>query len=154
VNKKQNLLYPILAVLVLVIVAAVMMVIGRGHTVYFDNKTLELNGETYKAPYKIEVVVKGETVAKLNARDRGMAPCIGQTMHATLIVTQEKKGAEETIEIAVKLPYSLDGVVLNLPGYLAGLPEEDYLSEFIPAVTEADPDATEETVDEFGLSEF
>ena len=39
-KKKQNLLYPILAVLVLVIIAAVMMVIGRGHTVYFDNKTL------------------------------------------------------------------------------------------------------------------
>ena len=75
-KKKQNLLYPILAVLVLVIIAAVMMVIGRGHTVYFDNKTLELNGETYKAPYKVEVIVKGETVAKLNARDRGVGTCM------------------------------------------------------------------------------
>lgn len=152
-KKKQNLLYPILAVLVLVIIAAVMMIIGRGHTVYFDNKTLELNGETYKAPYKVEVIVEGETVAKLNARDRGVATCMGQTMHATLIITQEKKGAEQTVDVDIKLPYSIDSFVLNLPGYLAGLSQEDYLTEFVPAVTEA-PDATEETIDEFGLGEF
>lgn len=151
-KKKQNLLYPILAVLVLVIVAAVMMVIGRGHTVYFDNKTLELNGESYKAPYKVEIVVGGETVAKLNARERGVATCTGQTMRATLIITQEKKGAEETMDVEIKLPYSIDSFVLNLPGYLAGLSQEDYLTEFVPVVVETE--ATEETVDEFGLSEF
>ncbi len=152
-KKKQNLLYPILAILVLVIIAAVMMVIGRGHTVYFDNKTLELGSETYKAPYKVEVVVDGESVAKLNARDRGVATCTGQTMHATLIITREKKGTEETMDIALKLPYSIDSFVLNLPGYLAGLSQEDYLTEFVPAVTEA-PDTTEETIDEFGLGDF
>ena len=36
-SKKKTLLIRILAVLVLVVIAAVMMVIGRGHTVYFDN---------------------------------------------------------------------------------------------------------------------
>lgn len=152
-KKKQNLLYPILAVLVLVIVAAIMMVIGRGHTVYFDNKTLELNGQTYSAPYKVEVIVGGESVAKLNARDRGVATCMGQTMHATLIITQEKKGAEQTMDVAIQLPYSIDSFVLNLPGFLAGLPQEDYLTEFASVVEET-PEETEETVDEFGLSEF
>lgn len=151
-KKKQNLLYPILAILVLVIIAAVMMVVGRGHTVYFDNKTLELNGQTYSAPYKVEVIVKGESVAKLNARDRGVATCMGQTMHATLIITQEKKGAEQTMDVAIKLSYSIDGFVLNLPGYLAGLPQEDYLTEFVPVAVETE--ATEETIDEFGLGEF
>ena len=31
----------------------------------------------------------------------------------------------------------MDGIIINLPGYLAGLPEEAYLSEFVPAVTES-----------------
>ena len=33
----------------------------------------------------------------------------------------------------MKLPHDLDGVIINLPGYMAGLPEEAYLEEFIPA---------------------
>ena len=39
--KTRRVLFAFLLVLVLVAVAAAMMVIGRGHTVYFDNKTLE-----------------------------------------------------------------------------------------------------------------
>ena len=151
--KVRKILIRVAVVLLCVVLGATMMVIGRGHTVYFDNKTLELNGQTYSAPYKVEIIVGGETVAKLNARERGVATCMGQTMHATLIITQEKKGAEQTVDVAIKLPYSIDSFVLNLPGYLAGLPQEDYLTEFVPAVTEA-PDATEETIDEFGLGEF
>lgn len=30
----------------------------------------------------------------------------------------------------------MDGVILNIPGYLAGLPQEAYITEFVPAVTE------------------
>ena len=33
----------------------------------------------------------------------------------------------------------MDGVIINIPGYLAGLPEEAYLTEFVPVVTE-EPD--------------
>ena len=38
---KRRMLFSLLLVLMLVGVAAAMIVIGRGHTVYFDNKTLE-----------------------------------------------------------------------------------------------------------------
>ena len=37
----------------------------------------------------------------------------------------------------MKLPYKLDGVVVNLPGLLANLPQEAIQSEFVPIVTEA-----------------
>ena len=47
---KRRILFSVLMVLILVVIAAVMMVIGRGHTIYFDNKTLEdYQGQTYKA---------------------------------------------------------------------------------------------------------
>ena len=51
-----------------------------------------------------------------------------------------------------ELPMGIDGVIINLPGYFAGLPEEAYMSAFIPApVTETEP---EETTDDMGLGEF
>ena len=49
------------------------MIIGRGHTVYIDNKSMEYNGQSYKSPYKVVVFVDGEQVAKLRDKERGMA---------------------------------------------------------------------------------
>ncbi len=130
-NKMRSLLFRIGTVLVLVGICVWMMIVGRGHTVYFDNKKLEYEGETYEPPYKVTVFVKGEQVAKLNKKDRGMATTIGQNFRMTL------------------------RIVINLPGYLAGLPEEAWMSEFIPLATSADEE-TEEVpgTDEFALDEI
>ena len=58
---KRRLIFPTLMVLLLAAIAACMMVIGRGHTVYLDNKTLEdYNGQTCKAFDRVVVTVKGE----------------------------------------------------------------------------------------------
>ena len=136
-SKKRALLFRLGAVLLLLVIAACMMVIGRGHTVYLDNKTLEYEGNTYKAPYKITVFVRGEQVAKLYAKERGSATNIGQNYAMTLRVMQEKGGDEVEYSFQMKLPYKLDGVVVNLPGLLANLPQEAIQSEFVPIVTEA-----------------
>ena len=137
-KSKRILLFRLAALAVLVAVAAVMLVIGRGHTVYFDNQTLEYEGKTYETPYKVVIYTGGEEVAKLYDRERGMATCIGQSLKLTLEITQEKGGEEQLVDVTIPLPYSLDGIIINLPGYLAELPEEAYLTEFVPAVTETD----------------
>ena len=154
-NKMRSLLFRIGTVLVLVGICVWMMLVGRGHTVYFDNKKLEYGGETYEPPYKVTVFVKGEQVAKLNKKDRGMATTIGQNFRMTLRIMKEKKGEETEETYDIRLPYDLDGIVINLPGYLAGLPEEAWMSEFIPLATSADEE-TEEVpgTDEFALNEI
>lgn len=141
------------AVILLLAVAALMMVVGRGHTVYFDNKLLDYDGKTYDSPYKIVVLVNGEQAAKLYDKERGMATWIGQSFKMTLEVTQEKGGEEVTNTYALKLPYNMDGIVINLPGYLAGLPEEAYLTEFVSAVPET-PEEEVPIVDEFAIPEM
>lgn len=151
-KNKRALLFRLAAVLLLIAIAAVMMIVGRGHTVYFDNKALEYEGKTYEVPYKVDVTVKGEKVAKLYAEERGMATSIGQSFKMTLAVTQEKGGKAVTTTHALKLPYSMDGIVVNLPGYLAGLPEDAWLSEFVPLVVEETVEDV--VVDEFGMSDM
>lgn len=134
-KSKKTLIIRIAFLAVLIVISAVMLVIGRGHTVYFDNKTLEYNGQTYEAPYRVVVYIKGEQVAKLYVRERGSQTNIGQNFGMALGVMREKGGEEEIIEVSQKLPYNMDGVIINLPGYLAGLPEEAYISEFIATPT-------------------
>ena len=151
-KNKKALVIRIVAVVVLIAIAAVMMVIGRGHTVYFDNKKLEYDGKTYDTPYKVVVFVKGEQVAKLYNGERGMSTWIGQNFEAELEITEVKGGEEVTRTLEVKLPYNMDGIILNLPALLAQLPEEAYLTEFIAVPTEAEMQDEEATTDEFGIS--
>lgn len=146
-KNRKTLLVRAAFVAALLAISAVMMVIGRGHTVYFDTGTLEYNGATYNAPYRVNVYIKGERVAKLAARERGLTTHIGQSFGMALGVVQEKGGEERIIEVAQTLPYGMDGIILNLPGLLAGLPEEAYLSEFIsdaPAEEEGAAESSEE----------
>lgn len=158
-DKTRRILFRVAAVAILVAIAAVMMIVGRGHTVYLDNKNMEYEGESYNSPYKVVVKVKDKQVAKLYARERGSATNIGQSFTMTLEITQEKGGDEVVSTHTIKLPYSLDGIVVNLPGYLAGLPEEAWMSEFVPIATEAEaaeeePPAENEFGDSFELGDF
>ena len=138
--KKRTLFFRLGAIAILLAIAAVMMVIGRGHTVYFDNKKLEVNGETY------------ERVAKLYDKERGMATWIGQNFEMMLEITQEKGGDETTETYQIKLPYNMDGIVINIPGFLAGLDQDAYISQFVPVATEETTTEDEELPgDEFGI---
>ena len=68
--KKRQLLMQLAALAVCIALGAVMMIIGRGHTVYLDNKTLEdYQGQTYKAAHKIVVTVDGKELTKLGPRE-------------------------------------------------------------------------------------
>ena len=151
--KGKTLLIRLAAVALCVVLGAVMMVVGRGHTIYLDNKTLEdYQGQEYKSFEKVVISVKGEEDIKLAKRERDMATCLGQSFHMTLEVTEKKGDQPRVEEIDLKLPYSMDGIIVNLPALLAGLPEEAWMTEFIPA---PEPEETEEpdVGDEFGMGE-
>lgn len=149
---KGKTLWIRLAVLaVCVALGAAMMVFGRGHTIYLDNKTLEgYNGQDYKAYERVVVTVRGEQAAKLNKRERGKATWIGQHFKMTLEITEKKGDEPVTREVELELPYGMDGIIVNLPAYMAGLPEEAWMTEFIPA-PEPEVEEPPEEGDEFGI---
>lgn len=151
-KNKRKLLFQIGTVLVLVVIGAVMMWIGRGHSIYFDNKTLEYNGEKIEAFQRLEVYVKGDRVARLAKKERGVATCVGQEFTFGIEVTVKKGDDPVHHDITLKLPYNLDGIVINVPGYLAGLPQDAWQTEFVPMVVQTDVDE-EIVTDEFELGD-
>ena len=82
-----------------------------------------------------------------------MATWIGQDFEMTLEITQEKGGDETTQTYQIKLPYNMDGIVINLPGFLAGLDQDAYITEFVPVATEETETTEDEALpgDEFGM---
>ena len=153
-NKTRRLLFRLGTILILVGICAVMMIIGRGHTVYFDNKAIEYQGKTYEAPYKVTVYVGGEQVAKLNAKERGMASTIGQDFEMELKIMEVKGGDETRETYRIKLPRNLDGIVVNLPAFLAGLPEEVWMTEFVPLTPQETVEEEVPSGDEFGMEDI
>ncbi len=152
---KKRLVIRIAALLVILAVAALMFVIGRGHTVYFDNKALEYNGTTYEGPYSVEVLVDGEKCAKLKDGERGMAETMGQSFSMDLMIKDEKQSDPKKIRVGLPLPYNMDGIIINIPALLAGLPEDAYMSEFIPTPSDEELADEEVVTDEMeGLMNF
>lgn len=151
-KNKRQLIFRIAALAIILAIAAAMFVVGRGHTIYFDNKTLEYNGQEYKAFHKVKVIVDGKEAAKLSERDRGMADIMGQTLSMTLEITDEKNGTPHSHKVSMGVPYNMDGIIINIPALMAGQPEDAYLSEFVIVA----PEETEEeeiNTDEFDMGE-
>ena len=152
---KRSWIIRIAFVLVLVLVAVLMLRIGRGHTVYFDTRALDKDGQSVAAPYKITVYVNGEQISKLYDKERCMVTNIGDSLELTVEVMQQKGGSETTETYKLTLPHSIDSVIINLPAYMAGLPEEAYLEEFIPAPSaDLDDEEVPNTEDDMGLGDI
>ena len=152
-KNKRQLIFRIAALAIILAIAAAMFVVGRGHTIYFDNKTLEYNGQEYKAFHKVKVIVDGKEAAKLSERDRGMADIMGQTLSMTLEITDEKNGTPHSHKVSMGVPYNMDGIILNLPALMAGLPEDAYMSEFVIAAPVQDEAEEEVNTDEFDMGD-
>ena len=152
-KNKRRLFFRLLTVAALIVVAAVMMVIGRGHTVYFDNKALSANGEDFAAFQRAEIYVGGERVARLSKKERGMASNIGQSFSFSAEITKNKGDDPQHYDFTIRLPYGIDGVIVNLPAFIAGQPDSVWLSEFVPAPTVEEPDE-ELPTDEFEMGDM
>ena len=152
-KKNRKWIFRIAALAIVLAVAVAMFIIGRGHTVYFDNKGTAADGSTVETPYKIEVIVGGEKVAKLYEGERGVAETMGQSIEATISVTQEKGGDEKHYNITLPIPYNMDGIIVNVPALLSGAPRDVYMEEFVPAPETVIEEDEEVVTDEFVLPE-
>ena len=148
---KRKLLFRVGAILIILVIAACMFVIGRGHTVYFDNKETSYNGQTIEPFYKVTVTVGDQKPAKLSKGDRGMADIMGQKLTMTLEITDAEGDQPHAHKVSMGVPYNMDGIMINIPALMQGLPQDAYMSEFI--IETPDTGSTDEEIvtDEFDM---
>ena len=150
-SKGRKWIFRCAALAVIIAVAVWMFIIGRGHTLYFDNKPLEKDGQSFDAIYQIEVLVDGNPVGKLKEGERGMTTIMGQSYDLEVYVTMKKDGKRSKGGVTMKVPYNMDGIIVNLPALLNGAAEDVYMEEFIPAAVEEESDADVVVTDEFAM---
>lgn len=150
-KNKRRLLFRAAAIVIILAVAAVMFVIGRGHTLYFDNKETAYNGQTVEPFYRVVVTVGDQKPAKLSKGDRGMGEVMGQKLSMTVEITDEEGASPHAHKVNMSIPYNMDGITINIPALMAGLPEEAYLSEFVIEVPDTGATDEEIVTDEFDM---
>ncbi len=148
-KNKRQLIFRAAAIAVILVIAVIMFIIGRGHTIYFDNVSADYEGKSYDAYYKVTVIKDGEKVAKLAEDERGMTDLMGQTLSMTLEITDEKGQEPHSHKVSMPIPYGIDGIVINVPELMAGLPSQAYMSEFVPIATQEEDTDEEVVTDEF-----
>ena len=144
-KNKRKLLFRIAALLIVLAVDGTMFVIGRGHTIYFDNKETSYNGQTVEPFYNVKVTVGDQKPSKLSKGDRGMAELMGQTLSMTIEITDAKGGTSHAHRVSMAVPYNMDGILINIPALMSGLPQDAYMSEFVIQEPE-DSSADEEII--------
>ena len=153
-KNKRRLLFRVAAIVIILAIAAVMFVIGRGHTLYFDNKETAYNGQTVEPFYKVVVTVGDQKPAKLSKGDRGMGEVMGQKLSMTVEITDEEGASPHAHKVNMSVPYNMDGITINIPALMAGLPEEAYLSEFVIEVPDTGATDEEIVTDEFDMGDM
>ena len=149
-NKVRKILFTIGLVAILVAISITCLIVGRGHTVYIDNKKTD----NYDAYEYIEVFYKGEKVTTLAKNERTVVSCIGQNLDLDLIVTKKRNSMDEEIKVSIKLPYSLDNITLSLNTYLENPEDPDCLTEFVSLIDMAQADEEIDlSGDDMGMSE-
>lgn len=148
----KRIIYGAILVVLLVATCVVCFIVGRGHTVYLDNKSIE--GTEYSYYECIEVFQKGNKITELYKKERGVVTVTGQKCKLTLEIQKKKNSMDyDTVEVEIPIPYGIDNVVINLPAYLEGATEDIYMDEFVPLVTDTGEDEEIDTGDEFDLGE-
>ena len=136
-------------VAILVAISIICLIFGRGHTIYLDNKSIE--GTEYTSYASVDIIYKGEKVVNLEKAERGSITLTGQKLDVQLVAKKTNSAAAQTVDISIDLPYDLDGIVINIPAYLAGADADTYMSEFVS--TRVEENTSEDVqLDEFGMS--
>ena len=121
-----------LAVVVVVILLAVFLYhYGKQHTVYVDNRTIEIDGVSYKALDWAEVSVDGRDSQEYSPRTRREETVIRQK-HTIHVVYEDEDFNQFEVDAEFTVPLNETQVVLSLPALVAGLEEDQYITEFVP----------------------
>jgi hypothetical protein len=116
VNKKR-IIVRICAILLLALLGFIMFRVGRKHTILLDNKTIEIQGEEFKALDIVEIQVNKLEELELAKRDRDLAEVMGQSQKVRVTYT-DSEWNEIEIERKIKVPHKDVMIVFSIPAFI------------------------------------
>ncbi|MCL1941625.1 MAG: hypothetical protein FWG09_06755 [Synergistaceae bacterium] len=99
--------------------------IGREHQIFIDNKTIELEDESFRALKFVRVSVNDASPIELMARERDLVKVVGPSfMFRVEVMDEYGEEVEKVIEKELRLGFGKN-VMLSMP--LLALDRDDYI---------------------------
>jgi len=124
VNKKR-LIARTVAILLIVLLGFVMFRVGRKHTILLDNKTIEVQGEVFKALDVVDIQINNLEELELAKRDRDKADVMGQSQKVKVTYT-DSDWNETIIERKFKVPHKDVMIVFSIPAFIQHPDDSSY----------------------------
>ena len=121
-------------IVVIIALAIFLYFYGKQRTLYVDNWSTEINGESYRYLDWAEAEVDDLGKSEFNPRVRHGVQLRGRTHTITIATEDDNFNLIELDPIEFRLP--ADQSIISLPALVAGLPVEECIQEFIPEVVE------------------
>ena len=108
-------MYRIVALFVVLILAVLLFVFGKGHTLLLDNKNIKIDDKSYKATHSLMVSVNGgEAISVKKGLRKGIPDMVAGPWHSIKVEVVDKNTVIKTVE--KKFSLSLNNMfVLSLP---------------------------------------
>lgn len=142
---KRSLIQRSLAILALILVSVYLYMAGKSHTLILDTRMATVNGVEYKAPDSMDVKVNGAAPETMGRAERIMVTVQG-ARHS--ISMEPLSGTPEPVTRTIRVPVSMDMVIVSLPAMLKNAPESAWIRPFDAeadtVAAEVDPEDTGE----------
>lgn len=144
----KRILFRLAALGLLVGLSSFLVWSGRGQTLLVDNKTIQIQGQELPALGLVQVSVNGKPPVEVARLERVKIEAMGTTLTLRAEIVGGM-GVGKTVETSFTLT-GRDMHLISLPALLAGLPEDQWISVFVPPTApvssgsqeEENPDAT------------
>lgn len=123
-SKKRSLVVRSVIIVAYILLAIIMFVSGRSHTVLIDNHAAE--DGSYKAIKGMTVSVNNSKPSEFMKGDRDKFVIKGQTLK---VKVQSFDGKIDTV-YTFKIPLKTDSVLISIPKLAAGMDESQAMEEF------------------------
>ena len=123
-SKKRSLVMRSVIIVVYILLAVIMFVTGRSHTVLIDNHGAE--DGSYKAIKSMTVTVNNNKPSEFMKGDRDKFVIKGQKLK---VKVQSFDGKIDTV-YTFKIPLKTDSVLISIPKLAAGMNETQAMEEF------------------------
>ena len=115
----------VVLLVLLVALGTWLFYIGREHQIFLDNKSIERDGQNFRALAQVNVSVNGGPTLELFPRDREIARVVGPDFTLKVEVLDSLGGdVEKTFELEMRPEFDKD-LMISLPLLAAG--RDDYV---------------------------
>ncbi len=135
--RPRSLIQRTCVILGLIVLAACLFYIGRGHTLLLDTNAVTIDGRELRSFSSAAVSVDGQELNSSMGRAERVMLVVSGPKHR--IVIQDDSDPDKKVERAFTIPTFMDMAIVSIPAILGDAPVEHWVVPFVPAPVEDAP---------------